>query len=236
MMEHKLTELVGKLQAAHQDRLLSVILYGSAAAGDHHEKFSDLNVFCVLSQVTPRELGESESVFKWWRGQGNPAPLLMSEQEVHASTDCFPIEFHDMQERRRVLFGKDLIANLTIDRSFYRAQVEHELLSKLLRLRQQAAGLLSDDKALLRLLADSVSTFLVLARHALLLSGIEAPWKKREIAARLPALGINPAPFDTLLDLREDKSKPAQAAAPALFADYLKQIEAAVAHVDRLEK
>jgi hypothetical protein len=235
-MEQKLTDLVGKLQAAHHDGLLSVILYGSAAAGDHHEKFSDLNVFCVLRQVTPKELGESEAVFKWWREQGNPAPLLMSEPEVRASADCFPIEFHDMQERRRVLFGKDVIADLKIDRSFYRAQVEHELRSKLLRLRQKAAGLLSNDKALLRLLLDSVSTFLVLARHALLLSDIEAPWKKREIAARLASIGVSSAPFDTLLDVREEKSKAVQGAAPALFADYLRQIEATVAHVDRLER
>ena len=93
--------------------------------------------------------------------------------KLQTSTDCFPIEFHDMQEQRRVLFGKDVIAGLAIDRSFYRAQVEHELRAKLLRLRQKGAGLLSDEKGLLRLMLDSVSTFLVLARHALLLSGVE---------------------------------------------------------------
>ena len=37
----------------------------------------------------------------------------MSEDEVHNSADSFPIEFHDMKERRRVLFGLDVIADLT---------------------------------------------------------------------------------------------------------------------------
>ena len=41
---------------AQRDRLVSVILYGSAAAGEHHEHFSDLNVLCVLTHVTPAEL------------------------------------------------------------------------------------------------------------------------------------------------------------------------------------
>jgi predicted nucleotidyltransferase len=234
-MEQKLQDLVDRLRKAHGDRLISVILYGSAATGDHHGEFSDLNVLCVLNQVTPAELKASEPIFKWWR-DGNPSPLLLSEEEVRTSTDCFPIEFHDMQERRRVLFGKDVIEGLKIDKTFYRAQVEHDLRAKLLRLRQKAAGVLGDKQALLRLMIDSVSTFFVLSRHALLLSGISAGWQKREVAKNLGAIGVDAAPFDTLLDLRERKKKPGDVDPELLFASYLKQIEAVVAHVDRLEK
>jgi predicted nucleotidyltransferase len=236
MIRQQLEELVERLQKAHPGRLVSVILYGSAAAGDHHEKFSDLNVLCVLNEVTPQALDDSEPIFKWWRGRGNPSPLLMSEEEVRTSTDCFPIEFHDMAERRRVLFGKDVIEDLAIDKVFYRAQIEQELRAKLLRLRQKAAGVLSDNQALLRLMIDSVSNFLVLARHALLVSGIEAGSQKREIAHHLAAIGVQPAPFDILLDLREQKRKTSEVEPEELFARYLKQIEGLVAHVDRLEK
>lgn len=235
-MEKKLEELVDRLRKAHGGQLLSVILYGSAATGDHHESFSDLNVLCVLNQVTVAELAASEPVFKWWRGLGNPSPLLLSEDEVRGSTDCFPIEFHDMQERRRVLAGKDVIADLAIDRVFYRAQLEHELRSKALRLRQKAAGVLTDKQALLLLMMESVSSFFVLARHALLLSGIEAGWQKREVAQSLPKIGVDAAPFDTLLDLRERKKKPNEVDPESLFTSYLKQVEALVAFVDRLEK
>ena len=63
----------------------------------------------------------------------------MSEEELRTSTDCFAIEFHAMQERRRVLFGNDVIEGLSIDNTFYRAQIELELRAKLLRLRQKAA-------------------------------------------------------------------------------------------------
>ena len=235
-MDQKLQELVTRLRQAEQDRLLAVILYGSAATGDHHEEFSDLNVLCVLTKVTPAELGDCEPVFRWWREQGNPAPLLLSEEEVRTSTDCFPIEFHDMQERRQMLFGKDVVEKLVIDNVFYRAQVEHELRAKLLRLRQKAAAILGDKAALLRLMIDSVSSFFVLSRHALLLSGAETGWQKRDIALNLAVIGVDAAPFDTLLDLREKKKKAADVDPQRLFASYLKQIEAVVAHVDRLEK
>jgi predicted nucleotidyltransferase len=234
-MEQKLQDLVDRLRKAQRDRLVSVILYGSAA-GQHHTDFSDLNVLCVLTRVTPQELADSEPIFKWWRAQGNPSPLLLSEEEVRGSTDCFPIEFHDMQEHRRVLFGPDVIEKLVIDRSFYRAQVEMELRSKLLRLRQKAAGVLSDKQALLRLLIDSLPSFLVLTRHALLVSGTSVAWQKREIVRSLTGLGVDAAPFDTLLDLREKKKKAGDVDPEALFRSYLTEIETVVAHVDRLEK
>lgn len=159
----ELKELVAKLEGAFDDRLISVVLYGSAAAGDdHHAKFSDLNTLWVLQEITVRELAEAEPILRWWREHNHPAPTLMSEEEVHNSADCFPIEFRDMKDRRKLLYGPDLIADVKIEGAFYRAQIEHELRAKLFRLRQQGAHVLSDPAALLKLLIDSVATFCVL--------------------------------------------------------------------------
>ena len=235
-MEDKLQELVDRLKVAQGQRLRSVVLYGSAAAGEHNEHFSDLNVLCVLTQVTPTELADSEPIFKWWRELGNPPPLLFSEDELRTSTDCFPVEFHDMQERHRILYGADVIKDLVIDRTFYRAQVEMELRSKLLRLRQKAAEVLAEKAPLLRLMIDSVPNFLVLARHALLLSEQPSGWKKREIVRHLPDIGVDSTPFDTLLDLRDQSKRAGDVEPAALFAAYLQQIQALVSHVDGIEK
>jgi hypothetical protein len=141
-----------------------------------------------------------------------------------------------MQERRRVLFGSDLIQDLVIEKVFYRAQVEMELRAKLLRLRQKAAEVLFEKAALLRLMIDSVPNFLVLARHALLVSGMPSGWRKREIVRHIPDIGADSAPFDILLDLRDQSKLARDVDAEALFASYLKQIEALVSHVDQLEK
>lgn len=233
-MEDRLKELVDKLRGALGDRLISVILYGSAAGDDHHGKFSDLNILCVLSKIAPRELSEVEPVARWWRELNNPSPLLMTAEEVKSSADSFPVEFHDMIERRRVLWGVDSIAGLTVDRSFYRAQVEHELRAKLFRLRQKAAGVLGDGRALGKLMLDSISTFCVLARHAMLLSGMEVSPRKREVAGALRQIGVDPAPFEALLDVREGKREESAMDARTLFAGYLTQIEALVQHVDQM--
>ena len=237
MEEGVLNQLLEKLTKALGDRLVSVVLYGSAVTGDHHEGFSDLNVLCVLQQVTPAELADAEPVFRWWREKKNPAPLLLSEQEVQTCSDCFAIEFHDIKNQHRILQGKDVISNLVVDGSFYRAQVEHELRAKLLRLRQKAAGALSDPDVLRRMLADSLSTFSVLFRHALLLHGVAAHSKKREIIQQAnETFGIDPLPFNQLLDLREERIKPRALEPVGLLGSYLKQIAIVIDAVDRLEK
>jgi hypothetical protein len=232
----ELKELVTKLESAFQDRLVSVILYGSGASQDHHAKFSNLNVLCVLKQIGPRELGEGEPIFRWWREHKHPSPLLMSEEEVHNSADCFPIEFHDMKDRRKMLYGPDVIADVHVDSKYYRAQVEYELRSKLFRLRQQAAAVLSDPEKLFTLCVDSVSTFCMLARHALLVANVHAKSERRAVVHQLgETLEMDVRPFYILLDVREDKSGVDPGDPGELFAQYLECIRRLVEFVDRLE-
>jgi len=211
-----------------------VVLYGSAAGEDHHQKFSDLNVLCVLKEITPRELSEAEPILKWWREHNHPSPTMMSEEEVHNSADCFPIEFRDMKDRRKVLYGPDLIADVKIETAFYRAQVEHELRAKLFRLREQGARVLSDPIALLKLCVDSVSTFCVLGRHAMAAAGIEAKTQRRAVVHQISdVLKMDVLPFEILLDIREDKSGIDPGDPGELFAKYLDCIRRLVEFVDR---
>jgi hypothetical protein len=233
-----LKDLVSKLEHAFSGRLVSVTLYGSAATGEHlADKLADLNVLCVLKEITPRELSEGEPVLKWWREKGHPSPLLMSEEEVHNSADCFPIEFKDMKERRKVLYGPDVIADVHVETTHYRAQVEHDLRSKLLRLRQQGAQRLSDPAALLTLCADSVSTFAVLGRHALELTGVKAKTERRAVVKQLShTLQADLSPFEILLDIREDIAGTELGDPGELFAQYLVCINRLIAFVDGLEE
>jgi predicted nucleotidyltransferase len=237
LQDKLLNQLVEKLRQAFGARLISVVLYGSAAVGDTHGAYSDLNVLVLLDRVTAAELGASRTVFEWWRGKDNPAPMLMSVDEMRRSTDCFPIEFHDMVERRRVLFGEDVIATLELDDVFYRAQVEHDVRAKLLRLRQKAAGVLDDAELLRRLMCDSVATFCVLARHALRLAVGSAPHDKRAVVAQMKTqFGIEGRAFDMLLSLREGRVRARDVKPEPLFAVYLEEISALAAAVDRLER
>lgn len=236
-MEKKLSELIARLQQAFGDGIVSVILYGSAVMGDWSAESSDLNILCVLDRISPQELAASNKVFRWWRDQGNPPPLLLTAEEVRTATDCFPMEFHDMQEHRRVLLGGDVIQDLVIDKSFYRAQVEHELRAKQIRLRQRAAEAIDNSGKLLKLLADSISTFCVLGRHALILSGNTPRWKKPEVIAALEqAMGTPLSAATEILSIRDSGKLGPGKEAVDLLGRYLAEVDAIVRFVDGLER
>ena len=86
-------------------------------------------------------------------------------------------------------------------------------------------------------MVDSVSTFATLFRHALLLSGFDAKWHKREVVeGAVERFGIDPAPFMILLDVREEKLKQRDTEPFSLFENYLKQIHRVIDAVDRLQR
>ena len=147
------------------------------------------------------------------------------------------MEYHDMREHRRVLYGGDVIENLQVGNSAYRAQVEHELRAKQIRLRQKSAELLTQADRLLKLLTHSISTFCVLGRHALILSGNEPRFKKSEIVAALEsAMGRKLVSFQAILAAREAGKLAAGQSAVGLLEGYLSETDALVRFVDVLGK
>jgi hypothetical protein len=234
-IETLLTDLSGRLKSAFGDRLVSLILYGSASLADRLDQMSDLNVLCVLDRITTDELAKSEAAFHWWLERGNPSPLLLTAEEVRTSADCFPMEYHDMREQRRVLYGTDVVESLQIDNSAYRTQVEHELRAKQIRLRQKSAEVLGQADRLLKLLTHSISTFCVLGRHALTLSGQTARFKKLEVVAALEtATSSKLDSFRSILAARESGKLAAGQTAKGLLEGYLLEIDVLVRFVDKL--
>ena len=234
-MEKLLNELVSRLRKAYGDDLVSVVLYGSAASGEYHEKFSDLNVLCVLNSVGVQELIQGQEAVRWWRKQNQPLPLFLSREEIENANDVFPIEFLDIQHNHRILHGEDVAAKIQIDTRQHRSLVEHELRAALLRLRERFLGLQHDKGDVARLMLDSVSTFATLFRHALILSGGAAPVKKREVfRAAAERLGISAEPFEKLLAAREKNRKLTEAEVLPLFEAYLAEVTRMAEVVDKL--
>src|ERR1700733_8444256 len=122
--EKKINDFVGRLRTAAGANLESVILFGSAVAGDFHPEFSNVNVFCVLRDASFAALQALAPAVKWWNAQKQPPPQFMTRDELVASTDVFTIELIDMQQHYRVLFGDDVLRGLSIPANLHRIQVE----------------------------------------------------------------------------------------------------------------
>jgi predicted nucleotidyltransferase len=234
-MDKELAELVERLRAAFGDVLQSVILYGSAAGGDYIPGRSNLNVLCVLREVGVAELEKSRPVAEWWRKKGQPAPLLLAFEELDRARDAFPIEFLDLIERHRVLFGEDVTQNLVIEPQYHRAQVEHELRAKLLRLRARYAAVAPDAESVIRLMVEAVPNFAALFRHALRVSGQPAPFAKADLfRACGQHFGFDPRPFLETLEVRRGARKAKSLDARATFTAYLAGVARMTAAVDGL--
>ena len=234
-MQDLLNGLVEKLKAAYGSDLLCAVLYGSAASGDYHEEHSDLNVLCVLNQVGLAELEKAGAALQWWMKRGQPAPLLLSVEEIRDGSDAFPIEFLDIKENYRLLHGTDLVAEIQVDTSQHRVQLEHELRSRLLRLRKRFLESQHDSKAVAALMLDSLPTFATLFRHTLLLAGFPAPIKKDEIfRAVAEHFHVGPAPFQSLLEIRKGTRKPSAQEVHSWFESYLAGITRMSEIVDKL--
>jgi hypothetical protein len=233
--DEKLNKFVQLLRNGAAANLESVILYGSAASGEFQAKFSNLNVFCTLRDSSFGALLALEPAVKWWRGKNEPAPLLMTREELQHSTDVFAIELMDMRQHHRVIFGEDVLQGLEIPTHFHRIQVEYELREKLVVLRQAVCLSSASDRKLWDLLLQSLPSFLTLFRHALIALGEPAPDQKREcIRALSERLRFDPSVINEALDVREHKTKPKQLDVKRIFAGYLATIEQVNAAVDKM--
>jgi predicted nucleotidyltransferase len=235
MKVHKhLTELVSRLETAAGSNLLSVILYGSAATEEFHPKHSDLNVLCILRDLSKDELSKLQAASTWWSKKGHPAPLFFTLNELHHSADIFAIELLDIKAARRVLYGEDVIASLDVPMDLHRLHVERELRNNTLRLRQYYVMHAADSRKTLQLMAASISTFVALFRHALIALGEDPPATLRATVERAGSvLGFDPSPFHTVLDIREGHKRGRDVEAQATFDKYLNAVVKATEEVDR---
>jgi len=235
MNEKLLDDFVAKLREALGGNLVSIVLYGSVVTGDFQEARSDLNVLCVLERVDVAALEQAGAAIDWWMNKKQPAPVLLSLEEIQNAHDAFAIEFLDIRAAYRMLHGKDVIEAIEVDPAHHRHQVEHELRSRLVRLRERYLALQKDRREVVQLMTDSIPTFATLFRHVLLLSGAEAPLKKREIfLAAAARFGAASAPFETLLEVRENQRRLTDPEIRSVFEEYLRQITKAAEHIDRL--
>src|SRR6266404_2381282 len=125
--ETNINDFVNRLRATGEANLVSIILYGSAAAGDYVAEHSDVNLLCVLRETSFAFLQTLAPAVGWWREQKNRIPLVMGMEELKRSADVFSIELLDMRESYRVLWGEDVLSTLAVAVKFHRVQLEYEL-------------------------------------------------------------------------------------------------------------
>ncbi|MEP6729041.1 MAG: hypothetical protein ABJE10_00320 [bacterium] len=228
-----LEELVTQLRSAYGAQLASMVLYGSAAAGEHIPKKSDFNVLVLLGRIEAGSLAAASAAARAWADAGNPPPMTMTMDEWRRSADVFPMEYADILERHRVLHGEPPFEGITVSREHLRLQLEQQVMGKLLQLRQGALLAGTDAKRQVDLIDASLSTIMVLFRAVLRLKGEQPSGTKTQIVERVAQLaGFNAVPFTRAVMHQRGEQKIDSADAGTVLAQYLSGVERLDAYLD----
>ncbi len=233
MANMTLEDLVAQLLKAYGDELTAVVLYGSAAAGEHIAKRSDYNVLVIVRGLSLDRLRAEAAVARAWRSAGNPPPLTLTGEEWRRSADIFPMEYADILERHRVLHGTPPFDGIRVDREHLRLQVEHEAMGTLIQFRQGILASGGDAKQHIELLANSLSTVMVIFRAVIRLHGNIPATDYAALASDVAGRsGMDPHPFVRVVEHVRGTTRLPPAAAGDVLAGYLAGLQSLVSHLD----
>lgn len=236
MAKMTLDELVTQLRAAYGSDLRSVVLYGSAAAGEHIAKRSDYNVLVIVESLDTAKLAGASAAARAWTEAGNPAPLTMTSSEWRGSADIFPMEYADILDRHRILHGESPFDGIRVDRKDLRLQIEQEAMGKLIKLRQGTLASGNDGARQVELLAASASAIMIIFRAFLRLQGAVAPKDNIALSQEVASLAsFDAEPFKRVVrHVRGEETIKAGDAA-AVLDGYLRGMRHLVTYLDGYE-
>lgn len=235
MARMNLDDLVTQLRAAFGSALKSIVLYGSAAAGEQTKR-SDQNVLVIVDGLDPQHLTAASATSRAWTEAGNPAPLTLTTSEWRGSADIFPMEYADILDRHRVLYGEPPFDGIRVDRRDLRLQLEQEAMGKLLKLRQGVLASGNDQQRQLDLLTASVSAIMIIFRAFLRLHGEAPPADNVALSEAVAHRGsFDALPFATVVRHRRGESPLKPADVGPVLTGYLRGMEQLVSHLDRYD-
>ena len=174
-----LDKFIEELKNTLGENLVSVIAFGSQA--NVEDAKSNLNLMIVTNELTAENLYDiSKPVKKWVKGK-NPIPVIMNRDEWYSSFDVYAIEYADIKENYRIIYGEDLVPTICINKYFLRLQCESELKNLLLKYKNNFLMNIKSDREMKKLLNNVIKTLLVIFRSVLRLHDSAVPYRAVDI-------------------------------------------------------
>lgn len=158
--------LIEECKTALADNLLSVINFGTEGQPN--------NILIVVKKLEFDDLDKVKPVIREYARKHEIVPIIFTKNELLSGSDVFPLEFLDIKYPHEVLYGEDFVNKIKFDKKCVRRQLEFELRSKLIHLRENYIGL-KDAKELKGLLRSAVPTLMPLFYGLLFLKDRKIP-------------------------------------------------------------
>lgn len=232
----RLDELTAQLQRAYGGDLVAVMLYGPSASTDRPHPGFDANVLVIVERLGMEQLRAAAAVARAWGEGGNAPPLTLTRAEWMSSIDIFPMEYADVLDLHRVLYGALPSSGMRVNPRDLRHELEHEAMGNLLALRGAIMGTGGDSWQQLELAERALSTLMTVFRAVLRLHGEtpDADYERlsRAVAART---GLDAEPFVRVAQHVRGGRRLVKAESGEILAGFLRGMERLVAHLDRFD-
>lgn len=174
-----LDKLIESLKEKLGQNLVSVIAFGSQANVEDAKK--NLNIMIVTNALNAEDLyAISKPVQKWVKAK-NPIPVIMNRDEWYSSFDVYAIEYADIKENYRIIYGEDLIPSIYVNKHFLRLECESEMKSLLLKYKNNFLMNIKSDREMKKVLDHVIKTLLVIFRSVLRLHDCAVPYRAVDI-------------------------------------------------------
>ena len=144
------------LQHIFGERLHAMVAYGAPGA-------SPAPCLAIVQSISAGDLDECAGRVASWHRAGCATPLLLTKDEFAGSLDAFPIEYGEILESHRLVYGVNPFTGLTISTEDLRRECETLVKSHLVHLREnyiECRGRQSEVSALVAHLAPGFALIL----------------------------------------------------------------------------
>ena len=219
-----LADLLRDLHVIFGDRLDAFVAYGRPGA-------SPAASLAIVRTLTVDDLSSCARRAGDWRRAGAATPLLLIQQEFARSLDAFPIEYGEILDTHRVLFGASPFEGLSIGAEDLRRACEVQVKSHLLHLRENYVDCGARPSAVASLVTDSAPAFATVLRRLARLDGNAASTAAELGGYAASRAGLDPRVVGDVLALADSGSS-AGVDAVRLFPAYLSTVERLARFVD----
>ena len=159
-------ELINECKKLLEDNLVSIIKFGTEGQPN--------NILIILKKIDIQDLDKIKPTILKHSKKTKVVPILFTEAGLQDGVDVFPLEFLDIKYPHEVLIGEDIINKIKFDKNHVRRQLEFELRSKLIHLRENYIWIKKSNE-LRSLLKSAIPTLMPLFYGMLFLKDIKPP-------------------------------------------------------------
>ena len=228
-----LMNLINSLKDIFSSRLISIILYGSKAKQDTLKKENNINLLVLIENLTPDDLKKSTPIVKIWLKKKNPLPLFIDNDEWYDSVDIYPIEYSDLIDSYKILYGRDCLIPLEVEKKNLRLQTELELKKLFMYLKENYLLYSDNENQLEKTLLISIKKFLIIFRAILRLNNDSIPDNNLNIIEKVSLLGlIEKSLWEKLINYKNKKIKISRKDISLIYNAFIKESKALLKYVN----